>query len=46
MIKFDDFSVTIYAVFHDVRKANTDDHLHVSDIYEKNQISFQTENKE
>ena len=26
IIKFHDFSTTIYAVFHDARKANTEDH--------------------
>ena len=47
IIKFHDFSMTIYAVFHDGRKANTEDHrVYSSHIRKESKISFQTENKE
>ena len=47
IIKFHDFSTTIYALFHDDRKANTEDHRPYSPhIRKESQISFQTENKE
>ena len=50
IIKFHYIFMTIYAVFHDVRKADTEDHCAYSSyilyIRKESQISFQTENKE
>ena len=41
IIKFHDFSMTIYAVFHDARKANIEDHhVYTSHIQKESQISF------
>ena len=46
-IKLHDFSMTIYAVFRDARKANTEDHLCIFITYKKERkISFQAESNE
>ena len=47
IIKFHDFSMTIYAIFHDARKANTENNrTYSSHTRKESQIYFQTENKE
>ena len=47
IIKFHDFSMTIYAIFHDARKANTENNrTYASHTRKESQISFQTENKQ
>ena len=44
---FPRLSITIYAVFHDARKANTENNrTYSSHTRKESQISFQTENKE
>ena len=45
--KIHDISMTLYAVFHDARTANTENHrAYSSQIRKESQIYFQTENKE
>ena len=45
IIKLHDVSTTIYTVFYDAGKANTEDHSYTSPMRKETQISFQIENK-
>ena len=40
IIKFHDFSMPIYTVFHDAKKTNTEDHLPVFITHTKKEVKY------